>query len=199
MKNFRLITRISLMLAISAVLIFSGCATTQEPGAIEVEKVTRTATVVNVDSAKRIITLKNEEGNTQSYVLGDNVKNFDQIKVGDIVKSSVIESVAVFVRKSGELPDASVTKTVSVAPKGEKPGVVMTDTFEMAARVSAIDLNKGTITIDSADGSTKTFPIDKTEKAFKNVNPGDDVVLNITVAMVIDFEAPAPAGPPAIN
>jgi hypothetical protein len=198
MKNFRLISRVSLALAIMTVLVFSGCATTSKPGAVVVEQVTNTSTVMNIDSAKRIVTLKREDGSMQSYVLGDNVKNFDQIKVGDIVKSSVIESVAVFVRKSNEEPDATVSKSVSVAAKGEKPSVVMTDTFELIARVNSIDMDKGLITISTVTGETKTFPFDKSIGKFKNIKAGDDVILNISVAVMIAVEAPAPVGPPAL-
>jgi hypothetical protein len=198
MKNFRLISGVCFTLAILTVFVFSGCATTSKPGAVVVEQITRTATVVNIDSAKRVITLKREDGSIQSYALGDNVKNFDQIKVGDIVKSSVIESVAVAVRKSNEEPDATVSKSVSVAAKGEKPSIVMTDTFELVARVTSIDMDKGTITISTVSGESKTFPFDKSVGNFKNIKAGDDVILNISVAVMIAVEAPAPVGPPAL-
>ncbi len=199
MKELKLISRVSFALAILAVFVFSGCATTSKPGAVVVEQITHTATVVNIDSAKRVITLKKDDGSMQSYVLGDNVKNFDQIKVGDIVKSSVIESVAVYVRKSNEEPDATVSKSVSVAAKGEKPSVVLTDTFELVARVTSIDMDKGLITISTVSGEAKTFPFDKSLGKFKNIKAGDDVILDISVAVMIAVEAPAPAGPPTIQ
>jgi hypothetical protein len=199
MKEFKMISRVSLALVILTVFVLSGCATTSKPGAVVVEQVTHTATVMNIDSANRIITLKNEDGISHSYVLGDNVKNFDQIKVGDIVKSSAIESVAVYVRKSNEEPDATVSKSVSVAAKGEKPSITVTDTFELVARVTSIDLDKGVITISTVSGETKTFPIDKSVGNFKNINAGDDVILDITRAVMIAVEAPAPAGPPTIQ
>jgi hypothetical protein len=191
MKNIRLISRISFTLAILTVLVFAGCATVPKPGAIVVEEITHTAKVVKIDSAKRVVTLKLEDGSTQSYVLGDDVKNFDQIKVGDVVKSSVLESVAIFVRKSNEQPDATISKSVRVAPKGAKPGIVMTRTFELIARITAIDLDKGTISLNSPDGSTKTFAIDKSVNNFKNIKAGDDVVLNVSVAVMIEVEKPA--------
>jgi hypothetical protein len=200
MKNFKLISRVSFTLVVFAALVFAGCATVpNKPGAVVVDEITHTSTVVKIDSAKRVVTLKQEDGSTQSYVLGDNVKNFDQIKVGDTVKSTVYESVAIFVRKSNEEPDATVSKSVSLAPKGDKPGITMTDTFELVARVSAIDLNKGTITLQSPDGTTKMFAIDKSVDNFKNIKAGDDVVLNVTAGVIIAVEAPAPAAPPTIK
>ena len=191
MRNLRSTAKVLLMVIILTGFIFSGCATAPKPGAIVVEEVSRTATVVSVDMAKRVVTLKKEDGSTQSYVVGEAVKNLDQVKPGDIVKSSILESVAIFVRKSNEEPDATVSKSVSVAPKGDKPGIVMTDTFELIAKVEGIDLNNGTIAIKSPDGSIKSFVIDKSVDNFKNIKVGDDVILNVTVAVMIAVEKPA--------
>ena len=191
MKNFKSMAKVLLMLIIFAGFIFSGCATAPKPGAIVVDEVSRTATVVSVDMAKRVVTLKRDDGSTQSYVVSEAVKNLDQVKPGDIVKSSILESVAIFVRKSNEEPDAKESKTVSVAAKGEKPGIVMTDTYELIARVEGIDINKGTIAIKTADGSTKTFVIDKSVENFKNIKTGDDVILIVTKAVMIAVEKPA--------
>jgi hypothetical protein len=191
MTNFRSITKFLLMLIILAGFIFSGCATAPKPGAIVVDEVSRTATVVSVDMAKRVVTLKKEDGSTQSYVVSEDVKNLDQVKPGDIVKSSILESVAIYVRKSNEAPDATVSKSISLAPKGEKPGMVLTDTFELIAKVEGIDLNKGTIAVKAPDGSIKSFVIDKSVDNFKNIKVGDDVILNVTVAIIIDVEKPA--------
>ena len=188
MKNFKSMAKILLMLIIFAGFIFSGCATAPKPGAIVVDEVSRTATVVSVDMAKRIVILKREDGSTQSYVVSEAVKNLDQVKPGDIVKSSILESVAIFVRKSNEEPDAKESKTVSVAPKGEKPGIVMTDTYELIARVEGVDIKKGTIAVKTADGSVKTFGIDKSVENFKNVKVGDDVFLVVTKAVMIAVE-----------
>ena len=193
MRNFKSIAKVLFMLIILAGFIFPGCATCpmQKPGAIVVEEVSTTATVVSVDMAKRVVTLKREDASMQSYVVSDAVKNLDQVKPGDIVKSSILESVAIFVRKSNEEPDAKISKSVSVARKGEKPGIVMTDTFELIARVVGIDINKGTIAIKSQDGSIKTYVIDKSIENFKNIKAGDDVVLIVTVAVMIAVEKPA--------
>ena len=44
-----------------------------------------TATVQAVDKATRAVTLKGPEGNVRTITAGPEVKNFDQIKVGDQV------------------------------------------------------------------------------------------------------------------
>src|SRR5271169_6791245 len=45
-----------------------------------------TAAVVAVDRAKRTVSLKSPDGHVSAIDVGDEVKNFDQIKVGDIVR-----------------------------------------------------------------------------------------------------------------
>jgi hypothetical protein len=164
--------------------------TAQKPGAVIVETVSTTATVNAIDTAKRMVTLKFTDGKTQTFKLGPEVKNFDQIKVGDQVKTTYAESIAVFVRKSDEKPSADEIQTIQVAPKGAKPGVLMTDTFEVTAKVEKIDHKKRTITLKGPDGNQKTFPVDKSVKNFKNIKTGDEVVMKITDAMAIYVEKP---------
>jgi len=191
MKNSRSMTNVFLMLIILAGFIFSGCATGPKPGAVAIEEISSTATVVSVDMAKRVVTLKRDDGSTQSYVVSEAAKNLDQVKPGDVVTSSVLESVAIYVGKSNEEPDAKQSKTVSVAPKGDKPGLILTDTFELIAKVEGVDVKKGTIAIKTADGTVKTFGVDKSVENFKNVKVGDDVFLVVTKAVMISVDKPA--------
>jgi len=80
---------------------------------------------------------------------------------------------------------------VALAPKGAKPGVLMAETAEVKAKVEAVDLKKHTITFLNPDGSKKTVKVGKKAKELKELQKGDDVVLRITQAMLIDVKAPA--------
>jgi hypothetical protein len=165
-------------------------AATAKPGGELVEVLTGVLTVDSIDAAKRAVTLKSPDGNLKSYKLGPEVKNFDQIKVGDEVKVALAESVAIFVRKSDEPPAAVEMETVQAAPKGEKPAVVVTDTFEMTAKVEAIDYEKRTVTLKGPEGNVKTFSVGQRVKNFNNVKIGDEVVLRLTEALAIAVEKP---------
>lgn len=161
-----------------------------KPGGIVVDAITTTATVNAIDAEKRLVTLKLPDGRTQAYKLGPEVKNFDQIKVGDQVKATFIESVALFVRKSGEKPSASEVQTVEVAPKGAKPGVVVTDTVEITAKVEGIDYTKRTVTLKGPQGNVRTIAVDKSVKRLRDVKKGDEVVARITEAVALYVEKP---------
>ena len=52
-----------------------------------------TASVETVDSAKRTVTLKGPAGDTVTLAVGPDVRNFDQIRVGDLVAVRYLESL----------------------------------------------------------------------------------------------------------
>jgi len=173
-----------------AMFVASGCATTAKPGGIVVDQVTTTATVTAIDAARRTVTLAYPNGTSQSIRCSDAVKNFDQVRVGDVVKSTKAESVAIYVRKADEQPAAAAVQTVEVAPKGAKPGVVITNVREISARVEAIDYDQRMLTLRELDGSVKTIPVDQRVERFKNVKVGDEVVLQVTNAVMLAVEKP---------
>ena len=125
-------------------------------GATEVETYQTTATVTAIDPATRRITLTAPDGKQTTFVAGPEVRNFDQIQVGDQVKTTTTESVAVSLRPAGTPPSAGESSTVEVAPKGAKPGALMTDTTEVTAKIMAIDPKHRTVTLQFADGTTRS-------------------------------------------
>lgn len=165
-------------------------AAPQPMGAAVVDVVKMTATVEKVDVATRMVTLKGPKGNLVTFKAGEAVKNLDQVKAGDKVVARYLESVAVFVRKSGEPPSAGELDAVGVAPKGAKPGVVMVQTDEVTAKVQAVDAKKRTITLMGPEGKTKTFKVDPSVKRLNEVKKGDDITLRVTQALAIDVVKP---------
>src|SRR5207344_3287323 len=55
--------------------------------------ITATATVEAIDYSARRVTLKNEKGETDMFVVDPVVKRFDSVKVGDKVKLTYYESL----------------------------------------------------------------------------------------------------------
>ena len=150
-----------------------------KPGAVAVTTVTVAATVDAVDAAQRIVTLKWPDGKIKTLKAGPEVRNFDQIRVGDQVKSTFVEELAVFVKKSDAL-----------APLGAKPGVVMADTRMITAKIEAVNYKNRTVTLKGPEGNTKTLKVGKNVKNFKDVKKGDEVAMRYTEAMAIIVEKP---------
>jgi hypothetical protein len=160
-----------------------------EPGAIAVMATTATAAVQAVDAAKRTVTLKMPNGKEKTFKLGKDVRNFDQIKVGDKVRTTYVDEVAVYISKAGTPPGGEEVSNVMLAPKGAKPGVIVADTTQMNAKLTAVDAKKRTVTLMGPEGKTKTLKVPKTVN-MKGVKKGDDVVVRYTEALAILVEKP---------
>ncbi len=158
-------------------------------GAIEVGAITATSKVTTIDPAERTVTLTNEAGETNTYKLGKKVRNFDQIKVGDEVKATLLESVAVVVRKSSASPDASERDLVAVAPKGAMPGVIMAKTRQITAKIASVDPQARTVTVEGPAGGTPTINVGP-KVNLDELQKGDDVTLRVTDALAIRVEKP---------
>jgi len=194
--------KITIMVTIPAfVLAFAGYA--EEPSAsakaeaktksgaesaIEVGAITATSKVTAVDAAKRTVTLTNEAGETNIYKLGKNVRNFDQIKVGDQVKATLLESVAVAVSKSSA-PPTGARGLVAVAPKGAMPGVIMAKTRQITAKIVSVDPQARTVTVEGPMGWKPTIKVGPRVN-LDQLQTRDDVTLRVTDALAIRVEKP---------
>jgi HSP20 family molecular chaperone IbpA len=88
------------------VLALAACATTKsnipEGKGVELgEAYVITASVVGIDKEDRTLTLRGPHGNVVTVEVPNEVRNFDQIEVGDTVKATYYEAVAVYIGKHG--------------------------------------------------------------------------------------------------
>ena len=162
----------------------------EKPAGVMVDVVKVQATVDSIDAANRTVTFKLPNGMLRTVKAGPEVRNFDQIKAGDIATARFLESVAIVVAKKGEQPAASESQTVEVAAKGEKPGAVIVNTLDITAVVEKIDYKKRLISLKGPEGNVREFAVDKSVKKFKNIKKGDDVFLRFTEAVAITIDAP---------
>jgi hypothetical protein len=187
----------AVVMVVALVVLFGQAARAQgadtpanepKPGGVVVDAVSSTATVDAIDAATRVVTLKFPDGSSKTLKAGPEVRNFDQVRVGDQVKTTYLESVALFVRKSNEKPFPGQVETVQLAPKGAKPGAIVTKTTEITATAEAIDYGKRTVTLKGSRGNLVTYAVDESVENFNNVKVGDELVLRVTEAMAIIVE-----------
>jgi hypothetical protein len=124
---------------------------------------------------------------THTYKAGKDVVNFDRIRQGDKVRSTVSEALAISVRKAGVPSNARNTTTVSLAPKGAKPGIFAANTVEVKATIEAIDAAKRTITFREPTGEPRTIKLAPMVK-LASLRKGDDVVVRYTQAVALFVE-----------
>ena len=159
------------------------------PGGVRVETYKTTATVTDIDAVNRKVTLLGPEGAKTTFKAGPEVVNFDQIRVGDHVKATVAAELAVFLRKNGEPATDGGAAAVALAPVGAKPGVMMANTVEVTAKVTAIDLKHHKATLLFPDGHSQTFKVRK-DVDLARQSVGQEVVIRMTEAMAVTVEKP---------
>ena len=92
-------------------------------GQVVTDSITRTDTVVSIDAALRTIELKHADGKITSYKCGPEVRNFDQIKVGDQVRATVVDEMALFLKPASSMQSISATNMIVGARLGARPGI----------------------------------------------------------------------------
>ena len=161
---------------------------TQDQPKSKSEEITAKATVQDIDHAKREVTLKKEDGSIDTVKVPESAKNFDKLKVGDVITAKLSVSIALAIRKSGEPPSATGRESVSRSAPGEKPGMKKTETVEISATVQKIDRDKRELTLTGPEGKTKMVKVPEEVKKFDSLKEGDQVVVTATKSLAIQVD-----------
>jgi hypothetical protein len=167
-------------------------------GAVTLEA---TAKVTAVDAANRTITLKRANGKTDTIDAGKEIKNFDQIKVGDTVRARYTAALALELKKeAGTHPageeashhPATEETAAATAPAGSKPGVVVGRKVTVMTHVTAVNEQKKIVTLRGPAGNE--WDLDVQDPAqLKNIKKGDHVLATYVEGLVISVEEERPA------
>ena len=143
------------------------------------------ATVTAIDPATRIVTLKTQDGQTLDVEAGPEVKNFNQIKVGDTVKATYTESVAFQVVPKGETPGGAA-QIADRIPGGVAVGQQVTTSF----KVTSVDPKTNILWVTLPNGNTKKIQVQdpKAQERLKTLSPGNVVSVTYTEAMALQLE-----------
>ena len=150
-----------------------------------------TATVELLDPGSRSVTLKGPEGNLATVIAGDEVRNFDQLRVGDRVHVIYTEGVVLqLVKSGGGIRTRIESETASRAAKGQKPAGSAVRTTLVVADVVAMDKGKQTITLRGPERTVELHV--RSQEQFENIAVGDQVEATFTEATAISVKPASP-------
>jgi len=176
----------------------SASTVTSTAGELMREDKTMTATVTQLDHENRFITLKSSKGDEVTIQAGPEVKNFDQLKVGDQVTTHYQAAVAVQLMPADSAKAGVVEEggTATAAP-GDKPGLKTGRAVTVTAKLTAVDLKNNTITLTGADGHSRVIDVKDPERqqALKNLKVGDMMVITYVEALAVTVTPKAKAKP----
>ena len=169
-------------------------AIVSEPGkATAMRTVEVSAQVVGIDKATRRLTLKGAKGDVVDLVASDEVKRFDQIKVGDSIVARYLEALTLELKKTRvEAGDVKVSQELARSKPGEQPAGIGARQVVAIADVVTVDPAKSTITIQGPTGNLTTLNVQNPDQ-FKVVKKGDQIEVTYTQAMALSLEPAPPA------
>ena len=164
-----------------------GMVATAPGKAVMAEGVRATATITALDKATRDVTLKGPQGNLLTVTAGPNVKNFDQLKVGDQVTIRYIEALTLELKKGGGLlVGRTETAKAAGAKPGEAPAGAAGRQVTVVADVVALDAAKQTVTLKGPKQTVDLHVADPEQ--FKRIAKGDQVEATYTQAVALAVE-----------
>src|SRR5262249_25480395 len=119
-----------------------------------------TSTIQAIDSTRRMVTLRNEAGEEDTFLVGADVKRFDELKVGDRIHMTYVESIVVTIHKPGAPAGPSTASASAVPTTGRMPGATLSTQQTTTVTVKAINAAVPSITVLTADGRTVTRKIE---------------------------------------
>jgi len=184
-----------------AIPVLASCSSKQEPArpeaaatppltAAESVLATVTATVQNIDLAKREVVLKGPTGNVVTFTVDERVRRLDEIKVGDQVTSQYYVSVAGELRAPTEEekrnPIVVVAETAR-APKDTHPAGGVLHQTRLVTTVESIDLPTQSLTLKGPLGNSATVRARSMDN-LKKIHVGDTIVITYTEALAVSVE-----------
>lgn len=179
--------------ALAAALVLAGAAHAQTatvvagsaPGAVGiVQSVDVAATITAIDAATRAVTLKGPQGRELSIVAGPEVKNFAQLKVGDVVNVKYAEALTLELKKGGGKPVAWTERDGAAAAKpGAMPGGVIGRQISVVGDVIAVDAAAKIVTVK---GPKRTVELKVQDpEQLKLIKKGDQIEATFTEAVAV--------------
>ncbi|MGF6702161.1 Cu/Ag efflux protein CusF [Paraburkholderia sp. MM5496-R1] len=159
-----------------------------EPGKVTVSGMVKTtATVVGIEPATRTVLLKDPKGKVVQVVVGEEARNFDQIKVGDVVKAEYSQALTIMLKKGNAPLTANETQTLERTPAGAKPGGSASREVTIMANVIAVNHQSGAVTLKGPQGNTVDLIVQDPEQ-LKRIKKGDQIQAVYTEAVAISVE-----------
>ncbi len=152
------------------------------------------ATITQVDQAARTVTVKRPAGDEVMIKVGDRVKNFGQVKVGDQIVLRQGQALLLELKKVGTssgIRERSDKDSLAITKPGEKPGIAAAREIKIIADVTKVNKKAGTVTLRGVHESCTLKVNDP--KLLAQIKKGDQVEATYVEGEVLSVEAAPPA------
>ncbi len=167
----------------------SGSMLFSEPGRAELtEMVAVSARVEGVDPESRTLTLKTADGQMVEYVAGEEVRNFAQVEVGDMVEASILKFLRLELVEEGAYAEPTGVGAMARAGEGAKPGAAVGSEVTFMTEVVRVDQPANIISLKGPEGNVVDFDVQNPAQ-FDVVKVGDKVRATYTEAVAVEVRS----------
>jgi Cu/Ag efflux protein CusF len=148
-----------------------------------------TATVVAINEESREVTFRNQDGSIEKLVAGDEVRNFAQIEVGDLltIEHTISLVMALDPVKGDGVLERKEKVEAGRAEPGQKPAGTIRKTVQVRAVVRAVDSQARTVTLEGPQQAV-TVPV-ADDIDLNSVKAGDMVDAVYVESLVISVQS----------
>ena len=187
----------NLLFPLGALAVLAFGTAMAQPAPVATEKVQSiSATVDKIDAKTRTIELRRDK-DVQSIQVPPEVRNFDQIKVGDEVVVIYYEGLAAEFKKKNESKTINVldasTGTARMPEGSGKPGAAVGNKVKTTVTIESVDTKTHSVTFIGPSGMTRTVDVvdPKAQKFIAELKKGDEVELTYVEALAVTVEPKA--------
>ena len=144
--------------------------------------------ITRINTPDRIVTLKDAHGDTLQVECGPEIRNFDKLRVNDMVQTVYKEDLSIRVDPTGSFTETT-EKSSTRAAKGAAPAAQFWEKKEVSAKITEVNTAAGYAVIQTKRGEEFTVLPDSPENLSK-VQPGNFVVVTQTVTSAISVSKP---------
>ena len=150
-----------------------------------------TGTVMVVNTEKRLMTIREPDGQFQVIHVPEEVQRLDEIKINDKLTVAYTEAVAIDLQKGADAaaPSAAVIREVDREP-GKKPAGSIAETVLLTGSIKAVNRSDSTVTVQGPE-ETVTLTVEDPE-LIADVAVGDTVTATFIRAVAAKVEGRSP-------
>lgn len=145
--------------------------------------------IKSVNKKDRSVVIVGAQGNEIFMALGEEARNFDQIRVGDLVTLTYVQALALELRKvdKNAVRERVESQQAVRAKPGEKPAGAIERTVRVVADVVAVNPKARTVTLRGPKRTVELAVNDPEQ--FKDIKVGNQVEATYTEAMALEVTA----------
>jgi len=143
-----------------------------------------TGTITAIDAASRKVTLKTQAGKIVDMNVGEEARNFDQLKVGDKVTVEYNEALTVSLKKGSGAATRQEREIEERSQPGAKPGGRVGREVTVVAQVVNVNKEAQIVTVKGPKGHVVDLMVEDPEQ-MKNIKKGDRVQAVYTEAVAV--------------